>query len=266
MSELEQLMSLVKEAGRKTLDYYGNVKRNVKSDGSAVTLADIASNDILVNGIHDLFPKDGILSEELTDNVERLSKERVWIIDPLDGTEDFIAQTGDFSVILGLSVQGKSELGILYAPTQDAFFVGQRNQGAYRIASSGKEKLRVSDKTSVQDMTLIISRFYKENALQYVPARNILRSGGGGLRICKMAQGLADIHISFTGKDWDYCGPDVILGEAGGKMTTLDNQPCVWNNQDPKNKLTRVSSNGKMHEVILGYALKYEEARRQYDK
>jgi 3'(2'), 5'-bisphosphate nucleotidase len=266
MSELEQVMSLMKEAGRKILDYYGNVERNIKWDGSAITLADIASNKILVKGLHDLFPKDGILSEESMDNWERLAKERVWIIDPLDGTEDFIAQTGDFSVIVGLAVQCKSELGILYVPTQDVFFVGQRNQGAYRIASSGKEKLRVSDKTSVQDMTLIISRFYKENALQYIPARNVLPSGGGGLRICKMAQGLADIHVSFTGKEWDYCGPDIILSEAGGKMTTLDNQPCVWNNQDPRNKLTRVSSNGKAHELILGYALKYEEARRQYGK
>lgn len=270
MNNFESLVQLVKEAGKKTLEYYGKSHHSeIKTDGSLLTEADVEANKILVNGLKDLFPNDGRLSEESEDSLERLTKERVWIIDPIDGTADFHLGEegkGDFAVIVGLSVNGKAEFGVLYAPVHNTLFIGQRGQGSYIITPQGKRRLLVSDRSRVQDMTLIVNSRLSNKDIdkitKYVPVKNLSRGGSAGLRVCRMANQEADIHISFTGKDWDYCASDIILSEAGGVMTDLENNPCMWNNKEPEKKTMRVSTNGKAHEEILNYVRAYVAAER----
>src|SRR5262245_51547161 len=104
--------------------FYGNadVAVHSKSDSSPVTAADEASNEVLTKAIQAAFPEDAFLSEESPDDESRLSKWRVWIVDPLDGTRDFLAQTGDFCVLVGLTVDGAPVLGVAYQPVKDAMY------------------------------------------------------------------------------------------------------------------------------------------------
>src|SRR6185436_9545579 len=110
--------------------FYGDadVPVHSKPDLSPVTAADEAANQVLAKAIHGAFPEDGFLSEESPDDESRLSKRRVWIVDPLDGTRDFLAQTGDFCVLVGLSVDGAPVLGVAYQPVKDALYFARKGQ------------------------------------------------------------------------------------------------------------------------------------------
>src|SRR4029450_4911384 len=100
-------------------------------DSSPVTAADEAANVCLIEKIGGAFPEDAILSEESPDDESRLGKRRVWIVDPLDGTRDFLAQTGDFCVLIGLTIDGVPVLGVAYQPVKDALYFARRGQGAF---------------------------------------------------------------------------------------------------------------------------------------
>ena len=119
--ELEVARAAAREAGAAIMRFYGNAELEIhsKPDLSPVTAADEAANEVLIKAIHGAFPEDALLSEESPDDESRLSKPRVWIVDPLDGTRDFLAQTGDFCVLVGLAIDGAPVLGVAYQPVND---------------------------------------------------------------------------------------------------------------------------------------------------
>ena len=126
--ELEVARAAAREAGAAIMRFYGNVDVEVhsKPDLSPVTAADEAANVCLTEKIRGAFPEDGFLSEESPDDESRLGKQRVWIVDPLDGTRDFLAQTGDFCVLVGLAIDGAPVLGVAYQPVKDALYFACR--------------------------------------------------------------------------------------------------------------------------------------------
>src|SRR3954471_7055937 len=131
--ELRVCVELARRAGEAALAFYGKPMR-VESKGEfdePVTQADRAVNELIVRHLRESFPDDGVLAEESADTAERLSRARVWMIDPVDGTKGFIAGTGDFAVQVGLAVAGRSVLGILYAPATDVLYWAARGHGAW---------------------------------------------------------------------------------------------------------------------------------------
>jgi len=131
--ELEVARAAAREAGAAIMRFYGNpdVKVQNKPDLSPVTAADEAANVCLTSAIRAAFPEDAFLSEESPDDEARLAQRRVWIVDPLDGTRDFLAQTGDFCVLVGLAIDGVAVLGVAYQPVKDALYFGRRGKGAF---------------------------------------------------------------------------------------------------------------------------------------
>ncbi len=161
--ELRVAVDLAREAGAAILEFYkGPLEIEQKSDfddRSPVTQADRIANDLIVRALQREFPDDGILAEESIDTEHRLDKKRVWMVDPLDGTNGFIDGDGDFAVQIGLAEEGECVLGVVYQPVIDLLYRAVRGRGAWgERAGCEPERARVSDNRELDTMRLAASR------------------------------------------------------------------------------------------------------------
>lgn len=262
--EMEVALRLAREAGALILDYYDRpVHVESKQEAGTsytepVTVADRAANELIVTGLHREFPEDGILAEESLDTERRLGKGRVWMIDPLDGTNGFIARDGDFAVQIGLAVEGRSVLGVVFQPLPDVLFYAAEGAGTW-IERHGfePERARVSDHRAVNEMRLAASRSHRsprmDRVLEVLGLKDEVRRGSVGVKIGLIVERQCDlyIHLSARTKQWDTCAPEVILREAGGRFTDLFGEPFLYNAPDVQNHNGIVATNGKAHDFII---------------
>lgn len=261
--ELETAIALAKKAGEIILDFYANgceteVKILADNFSEPVTIADRTASRIIVEGLSDVFPRDGILSEEEFDDKTRLDKQRVWIIDPLDGTSGFVEKTGDFAVQIGLAEMGAAILGVVFMPLQNILYYAVKNGGAFVVENNEPPKrLRVSDKTDFAEMSLASSRNHRSPRMSQVydkfGLKSEVRRGSVGLKVGLIAQQKADlyIHLSPRTKHWDTCAPEIILQEAGGKMTDLFGCRIIYNTSDVHNHNGVLATNGVSHDAAV---------------
>lgn len=260
--ELETALRLAREAGAAAMAFYDVPlhveQKNVADDYEPVTQADRAANELIVNGIADEFPDDGILAEESVDTARRLDKARVWMIDPLDGTNGFIDRNGDFAVQIGLSVEGEGVLGVVYQPLPDALAWAVRGAGSW-IERAGFERVRarVSEHRDISGMRLAASRSHRsprmDTVVKALGVREEVQRGSVGVKVNLIASQQCDlyVHLSPRTKQWDTCAPEVILREAGGRFTDLFGEPLRYNAPDVQNRNGLVASNGAAHDEII---------------
>jgi 3'(2'), 5'-bisphosphate nucleotidase len=260
--ELKVAQDLAREAGALLLDYYEQgvaVEQKIAEDHyhEPVTIADRASNELIVNGLLASFPADGILAEESTDDYERLSKPRVWMIDPVDGTSGFIDHDDDFAVQIGLTVEGEAVLGVVYQPVPDALFWAVRGAGAWAERGGPPERVEVAKEAKLSQMTLAVSRSHRSPRMDTVVRAygfaQEVRRGSVGIKIGLIADQLAHlyIHLSPRTKQWDTCAPEVILTEAGGVLTDLFGQPLRYNTREVQNLNGLIASNSVIHSELV---------------
>ena len=260
--ELRTAIELAREAGAAILDYYDRpLKIEQKSDSGdiePVTQADIAANEIIVQRLQREFPEDGILAEESVDTNRRLSKERVWMIDPLDGTTGFIDGNGDFAVQIGLTEKGKPVMGVVYQPITGVLYRAVDGGGAWMERPEFEvERTRVSDRADVSAMRLAASRSHRsprmDKVVQAFGFKEEVRRGSVGIKIGLIIERQCDlyIHLSPRTKQWDTCAPEIILHEAGGKLTDLFGQPLMYNEAEVQNRNGVVASNALAHDRII---------------
>jgi 3'(2'), 5'-bisphosphate nucleotidase len=229
-----------------------------------VTQADRAVNELIVRALRETFPEDGILAEESVDTDRRIGRERVWMIDPIDGTKGFIAGTGDFAVQIGLAVGGRACLGVLYAPATDVLYWAARGHGAWvrRPTSEADrsvtaERLSVTSETELGRMRLAESRSHRgarmEDVVRALGVRAEVRSHSVGIKVGLLVERQADlyIHLSPKTKQWDTCAPEAVLAEAGGRMTDIWGAPLLYNTPDVLNRNGLVASNGAAHDEVI---------------
>jgi 3'(2'), 5'-bisphosphate nucleotidase len=250
---------LAYDAGRILLGFY-DMPANVewKSDHEPVTAADRAANECIVSGLIAAFPGDGLLAEETPDDAERLGHGRLWAVDPMDGTKEFIKKNGEFSVMIGLAIDGKASLGVVFQPTRNRMLYAARGQGAFIEADGAVTgPLRVSDVDDTCAMSVAISRSHRSERIDSVRSalgiEREVRSGSVGLKIGLICERLCDlyIHPSPHTKQWDTCAPEAILTEAGGRMTDLTGAPFVYNRLELNNRNGILATNGHRHDEIL---------------
>ena len=265
--ELRVALRLAREAGAAILEYYDeplHIERKVDAEEytEPVTQADKAANELIVTGLEREFPEDGILAEESVDTERRLSKRRVWMVDPLDGTSGFIARDGDFAVQIGLAVEGKSVLGVVYQPLADVLYRAVEGAGAW-VEREGfeAERARVSEHAEVERMRLAASRNHRsprmDKVMRALGIEEEVQRGSVGIKVGLIIERQCDlyVHLSPRTKQWDTCAPEVILAEAGGRFTDLFGEPYVYNQPEVQNRNGLVASNGAAHErVIAGLA------------
>lgn len=255
-------LELAREAGAAILDFYEGpleiLQKADAYDGEPVTQADKLANEIIVSRLLREFPGDGILAEESIDTAHRLDKSRVWMIDPLDGTTGFIDRNGDFAVQIGLSENGECVLGVVYQPLTGVLYRAVKGSGAWTERAGYKaERLHVSEQLQISEMRLAASRSHRSPRMDTVfhalGLKDEVRRGSVGIKVGLIVEQQCDlyIHLSPRTKQWDTCAPEVILSEAGGRLTDLFGQPLRYNHTEVQNRNGVVASNGVAHSMII---------------
>lgn len=256
--ELQIAIQLTKEAGQIVMQYYHQDYRvDLKKENEPVTLADRASNEFITEELRRYFPEDGLLAEESKDDLQRLRKRRIWVVDPMDGTREFIDKIGQFAVMVGLAEDGRPILGVVYQPTTDVLYFAVKDNGAFVSRNGDKRPLRISDVSEVREMRLVISRSHRaalvDKMKRALEIEKEVSSGSVGLKVGLMVETKSDLylHPNSKTKEWDTCAPEIILHEAGGKMTDCWGQPLRYNKRNVYNDKGFVASNGRCHHEIL---------------
>lgn len=240
--ELKVALEAAAEACRLIRGIYDQETYDVelKSDDSPVTTADRLANDLIVRRLAEAFPDYAILSEEGADDFSRRENDLIWMIDPLDGTREFIRRNGEFSVNIALVNQKRPVLGVICSPVTGERYSAVLGGGAFLETEDGRRhRLRVSDK--IQDLTALRSRsrispcldkLYEEQGRISTVVRM-----GSSLKGCVIARGDAEIYYSMGHTmEWDTAAMEVIVTEAGGIFMQLDDTLMQYNRKDVKNR------------------------------
>lgn len=261
--EIQVATELARAAGAVLLEHYHSPflveqKVNALDEIEEVTAADREANELIVTRLKRDFPADGILAEESTDSEHRLEKDRVWLIDPMDGTKNFIARDGDFAVQIGLAVGGESVVGVVYQPAHGVLYRAARDGGAWMESEARiAVRLWVSKQTEPGEMILASSRSHPSPRMGRIVSafgfKGETRRGSVGVKVGLIAEQQADlyIHLSPRTKQWDTCGPEAILAEAGGRLTDLFGQPLRYNGRRIDNRNGIVATNGAAHDMVI---------------
>ncbi|WP_218813766.1 3'(2'),5'-bisphosphate nucleotidase CysQ [Rickettsiella endosymbiont of Dermanyssus gallinae] len=229
-SLLSNVVSLAKQAGKQILSiYHSDFTVEYKADKSPVTAADMAAHQTISQGLKQLTPEIPILSEELTttDFAERQHWQRYWLIDPLDGTKEFLEKNGEFTINIALIENHVPTLGVVYAPAFDFCYFAGADQGAFKqIAAQEAELLQTAAWKKDSPLIITVSRRHGADSLQnffaQFPALSLIRCGSA-LKFCWLAEGFADVYPRFSPtSEWDTAAGQCILKEAGG--TLIDSQ------------------------------------------
>lgn len=207
-----------------------------------VTLADHAANDAILEFLRER-TAEPVLSEESRRPDEVSEAERLWIVDPLDGTKEFIARNGEFSVMVGLAERGRALLGAVYQPAAGRLYLGDVTRGAWLVQDPGttsetRSTLRISG-SSGQPLRLIRSRSHPDPALADLESRlaplEVVISGSVGIKCARIARGDADLYVHPVAflKEWDTCAPEAVLRGAGGLVTDCLGGPLRYGKPEP---------------------------------
>ncbi len=220
------------KAGDIILSYFKS-DYEIKEKGyhNPVTTADKAADNFLKNTLMKNRPEYGWLSEETADSFERLKKSKVWIVDPLDGTKEFIAGVANFVVSIGLVQDGYPIVGVLYNPISKELFSASKNEGAFLNGTN----IKCSSKDDLNDMSLLISRSESRRGLwsPYIKKfHKLITVGSVAYKLGLTAASKADIFASLRPKnEWDICAGNCIINEAGGKLIDLNGKRVIFNRE-----------------------------------
>lgn len=257
--ELELAKNLARRAGAVILEHY------YASDGIAVSYKDVAqsdpvtkadkdANNLIVAGLIKEFPGDAILAEESADTRERFNHTRLWCVDPLDGTREYIDRNGMFVVMIGLAIDGRARLGVVYHPTEDTLYWGADGQAGFQKGDAAAAPLRVQSNNTLR---MMVSRSHRSPRLARVAedlgVAEQLPVGSVGLKVAELASGRAQVYVSLTDRtqEWDACAPEAILAAAGGTMTDWNGEPLLYNKDVPNTPRGMVASCGDRHQRVL---------------
>lgn len=264
--ELAFTIRIAQEAGTIVNTFYvGSSEVEYKSPDEPVTEADRSANQHIVSRIAAAFPDDGILSEESQDDLSRLGKDRVWIVDPLDGTKEFIARNGEFSIMIGLAIGGRPVMGVVHQPSSGLLYSGIVGVGATLHEEGETIPLTVSSRLNLREMVLVSSRSHRKQIVDNIRRKLRITSenvtGSVGLKVGQIARQIADIYIhpSPGCKEWDLCAPEAVLTAAGGLMTDCWGNTLIYNKRDVRAHNGLVASNGLIHDQILATVIQIVE-------
>ena len=232
------------EAGKEILNFYHNdIEVTHKEDLSPLTKADLASNKIILESLTKLNSNIPILSEEsLVDWSIRKNWKKYWLVDPLDGTKEFIKKNGEFTVNIALIEDNNPILGVVYVPAKSLLYLAEKNKGSFKTNTRNKlenfegiQKIIVSSQTNRP--RVIGSRSHSNATFdnwvkEKFPNAEIVQAGSS-LKFCLIAEGEADIYPRFgPTSEWDIAAGHMIVNEAGGKIRTFQNDSIKYNTKE----------------------------------
>lgn len=232
---LAQLLPIARRAGDVIMEVYriGEVDFQQKADQSPVTQADLAAHGVLVQQLGSLMSDCPVVSEEDEASQQyRRDENCFWLIDPLDGTREFIARNGEFTVNIALIEQGQSILGVVYAPATDCMYWGGPNLGAFRKKGSNAQVIQVNSASTNNICRVVASKSHLNAETQAFIGRlgmvELLRAGSS-LKFCRVAEGMADIYPRLAPTcEWDTAAAQAVLEGAGGVVVDLNGHPLRY--------------------------------------
>jgi 3'(2'), 5'-bisphosphate nucleotidase len=264
---LERTIELSWVAARMLKSYYRGSGADLdvrdKAEGP-VTIADEAVDRYLLDGIREMCGSScGYLTEETHQLQDRaIPQDWVWIIDPLDGTRDFIDKTGEYAIHIALTYQQRPVLSVVTIPESDRLYAAIQDGGTWRISIDGNRvPIRVATGKKIAELVVVASRNHRSRKLvqllAQLPCQQQRKVGSIGCKIAAILEHQADLYVSLSGKsapkDWDFAAPELILTEAGGKFTNGDGSPLLYNQGDVTRWGCSIASNGEWHDQILKY-------------
>lgn len=266
-TELSVAFDLARAAGVEVMKLRGGeLDVEMKRGNEPVTIADKRSSELIVSGLRARF-SDPVISEELPSLESTLASPRLWLVDPIDGTKDFIRGSEGFSVMIGLAREGRPVLGVVHQPAVDRTFFATPDGGAHVLIGDTVQPLQVSNVESAAEARLVASASHRSGDIdrvkQTLGISNEQNIGSIGVKLCLIAMGLRDLYVNPATKTkvWDTCGPEAILTRAGGRLSDLFGEPVDYHELRQPRGL--VASNGHVHdEVIAKLAPLFESFRR----
>jgi 3'(2'), 5'-bisphosphate nucleotidase len=229
------LADLAQSAGAAVMRIYAQdfeVRR--KSDDSPVTEADEAAERLILEGLKKLTPEIPVVSEEASEAGHRPDRKvlRFWLVDPLDGTKEFVKRSGEFTVNIALVEGGMPVMGVVFAPAVNQMFIGGAG-GAWKRDDDGSWRRIACRSVPAEGLTIMASRSHgdPEKIAAYLKGRKIAHqvNSGSSLKICRIAEGVADVYPRFgPTSEWDTAAGHAVLLGAGGRIETLDGQPLRY--------------------------------------
>lgn len=241
-------------AGEKILKVYREgFEVDYKEDHSPVTLADKLANELITQGLSSRFPSIPVLAEESADDPIRLSHDYCFLVDPLDGTRDFVKKNDEFTVNIALTYKGAPIAGTIYAPVCDELYGASLGNGAFMDVSGREEPIHVSRR--IGDIRLAISRSHRTAELDRLIEINHIKHiivAGSAYKGCLVAKGAVEAYYRFgPTMEWDTASMQILIEEAGGIFLGLNDNPFVYNKENVANPMGFYGLNSIENKLIV---------------
>ncbi len=244
--DIQKINSIAKKAGDEIMKIYQqDFDVDYKADNSPLTKADIKSNEIIAESLKDLYPEIPILSEENKEIPYEIRRnwEYFWLIDPLDGTKEFVKKNGEFTVNIALIHKNTPVLGVIYAPALEILYYAQKEKGAFKQEKNKKpQRLPIYKHTNNDTLKVIVSKSHYNQETKYFVdnLKNKYKKTiefiriGSSLKLCLIAEGKADIYPRLAPTmEWDIAAGQAIVEQAGGEIVEFKTQtPLKYNKQN----------------------------------
>ncbi|MBD2440719.1 3'(2'),5'-bisphosphate nucleotidase CysQ [Nostoc sp. FACHB-110] len=276
MQDLAELLAIARDISWGAADilhsyYHGtapdaNLQVEYKQN-EPVTLADIAVSQYILQRLQTTLGEEDfayICEETYKLPLNQDASKLVWVIDPLDGTRDFIDKTGDYAIHIALVQEHRPILTVVAVPEAEKIYYATIGGGTFVETPKALQPIKLTSDKEIEDLTLVVSRSHRNERLNYLlqhlPCQSHKSVGSVGCKIATILEQQADIYISLSGKsapkDWDIAAPELILTEAGGKFTHFDGSPLQYNTGDINQWGGLLASNTKYHENLCDIAQK----------
>lgn len=258
--DLATLIGIAREAATIVARVYAtDFAVEYKRPGDPVTEADRQANELIVDRLGTAFPRVLVVAEESAESFSGWAgADRVFFVDPLDGTREFVAKNGEFAVMIGLAEEGAATMGVVLTPADGTVWAGAVGLGAWEIDGSGtKTSIHVSDTSELGQARVVVSRSHRADMLSALltalKPREVVPCGSAGVKAARVASGRADLYLQpgKAGKRWDACGPEALVRAAGGRFTNAWGEPIEYATGALENDRGFVVSNGVLHDDVF---------------
>jgi 3'(2'), 5'-bisphosphate nucleotidase len=259
-AELSVLLRIAGEAARVIMEVYARpFDVDYKGPQDPVTEADRRANALICERLEQEFPGVPIVAEESDPATfsQFRKHDRVFFVDPVDGTREFVDRNGEFAVMIGLVEGAHAIASVIDAPARGEIFAGWVGQGAVRIRDGKREAIRVSEIGDISQGRLVGSRSHRgpalERALERLNPREVVVMGSAGLKGTLVASGQVEAYVApgYAGQRWDACAADALVTAAGGKLTDTHGDPIDYRAPSLSNDRGLLASNGRVHEALV---------------
>ena len=241
-----------------------------KENNEPVTLADLEVNNLIIDNFQNKYTNIDwdILSEETINakSQKRITTNWLWVLDPLDGTKDFIQSTGNYAMHLALNYRNRPVIGIVLIPERNEIWISNGNQSWCENRNGIKKSHKLSKTRDLKEMIVVTSKNHRNeelhNLIQNIGFNRSLLMGSIGCKVSSILRGEADIFISLSlpgksaPKDWDFAAPEAILKQAGGAITTIDNENLIYGQDDFRQEGLIIASNSRKHHESICLEIK----------